>query len=123
MGFFDLSINKKLDSNKKEIIEKLKKNFSPLSDESTLEKDTLTFKNFKAKKTLLTYDLCIEIESSKNSISLNIFGELLNVWILVVLILLGILFTYGFGVIILVLFVYFQKLTATKYINKILEDF
>lgn len=122
MGLFDVSINKELQITKDELLSQLKTKFTSSSDETILEKNSLVFKNFKAQGTLLTYDLSIEVTPSKNSISLNIFGELLNVWIMVVIIVAGILFTYGLGVILLVAFVYYQKVVVTKYINKTLDS-
>lgn len=122
MGFFDVVINKELKAVKEELVSKLEKKLAPLSDETIKEKNSLLFKNFKAEGTLLNYDLSIEIEKSKESLSLNIFGELLNVWIMVIIIVAGILFTYGLGVILLVAFVYYQKVVVTKYINKTLDS-
>jgi hypothetical protein len=116
MGIFDVTINKQLETNKDQLIESLKKKLSPLSEESKIDKSTLFFKSFKAEGTLLTYDLNIEIDASKKSLNLNIFGELLNVWIMIVIIVLGILFTYGIGVILLVLFVFYQKRVTRKYL-------
>lgn len=122
MGIFDINIVREFKQDKEQLINNLKEKLSPLSNESEHEKNTLLFKNFKAKGTLLTYDVSVDIEKSKNDISLNIDGELLNVWILVILIVLGILFTYGLGLILIVGFAYYQKIVATKYINKILDE-
>ena len=122
MGFFDVSMNKEVKVSKEEILTYLKKEFTPLCNETTIENKSILFQNFKAKGTLLTYDLNINIEKTKDRQLLEIDGELLNVWILVIIIVLGILFTYGIGVILIVGFAYYQKVAATKYINKILEN-
>lgn len=122
MGIFDITIKKDLEKNKDVLIEELKKKFTPLSEETSVEKNHLFFKAFKPEGTLLTYDLKVDISTSKKSISLNIFGELLNVWIMVIIIVVGILFTYGIGVILLIAFVYYQKTVGTKFVNKILDS-
>lgn len=122
MGLFDINIRKEIQVDKDKLIKQLEQELTLSSEELNIEKNTLLFKNFKPKGTFVNYDLNINLEKSKNSISLDIFGELLNVWIFVIIIVLGILFTYGIGVIIIVLFVYYQKIVATKYLNKFLED-
>ena len=121
MGLFDITINKELNITKDELISKLEKKLNSLSAETIKEKDSLLFKNFKADGALLTYDLNIVIQQSKSSISLNIFGELLNVWFMVVIIVLGILYTYGVAIIILVAFAYYQKKVSTQFLNKLLD--
>lgn len=121
MGLFDVSIKKDLKITKEELISYLKKSFSSSSDEVIEEKNYLLFKYFKAKGAFLNYDLKIEINTSKNTISLDVFGELLNVWIMVIIIIAGILFTYGIGVILLVAFVYYQKIVVNKFINNTLN--
>ncbi len=122
MGFFDIHIKKDLETKKDEVIKYLENKLNPFCKDSTISEKTLFFKGFKPKSSLLTYDLNIDIEKSKKSISLNIFGELLHVWILVILVVTGILFTYGIGVILVILFVFYQKTLATKYINKLLDN-
>lgn len=121
MGLFDITINKELNITKDELISKLEKKLNSLSAETIKEKDSLLFKNFKADGALLTYDLNIVIQQSKSSISLNILGELLNVWFMVVIIVLGILYTYGVAIIILVAFAYYQKKVSTQFLNKLLD--
>lgn len=122
MGLFDIQIKKDIQTQKDEVINYLENKLTPFSKDTTISEKTLFFKGFKPKSSLLTYDLNIDIEKSKKSISLNIFGELLHVWILVILIVTGILFTYGIGVILVIVFVFYQKITATKYLNNLLDN-
>lgn len=122
MGLFDIHIKKDLETKKDEVVKYLENKLTPFCKDSTISNNTLFFKSFKPKSSLLTYDLNIDIEKSKKSISLNIFGELLHVWILVILVVTGILFTYGVGVILVILVVFYQKTVATKYLNKLLDD-
>lgn len=122
MGLFDIQIKKDIQTQKDEVINYLENKLTPFSKDTTISEKTLFFKGFKPKSSLLTYDLNIDIEKSKKSISLNIFGELLHVWILVILVVTGILFTYGIGVILVIVFVFYQKITATKYLNNFLDN-
>jgi hypothetical protein len=122
MGLFDIQIKKDIQTQKDEVINYLENKLTPFSKDTTISEKTLFFKGFKPKSSLLTYDLNIDIEKSKKSISLNIFGELLHVWILVILVVTGILFTYGIGVILVIVFVFYQKITATKYLNNLLDN-
>jgi hypothetical protein len=122
MGLFDIQIKKDIQTQKDEVINYLENKLTPFSKDTTISEKTLFFKGFKPKSSLLTYDLNIDIEKSKKSISLNIFGELLHVWILVILVVTGILFTYGIGVILVIVFVFYQKITSTKYLNNLLDN-
>lgn len=122
MGFFDIHIKKDLETQKDEVVKYLENKLTPFCKDSTFSDTTLFFKSFKPESSLLTFDLNIDIEKSKKSLSLNIFGELLHVWILAILVVTGILFTYGVGVILVIVFVYYQKTVATKYLNNLLDN-
>lgn len=122
MGLFDIQIKKDIQTQKDEVINYLENKLTPFSKDSTISNNTLFFKGFKPKSSLLTYDLNIDIEKSKRCISLNIFGELLYVWILVILVVTGILFTYGIGVILVIIYVFYQKTVTTKYLNNLLDN-
>lgn len=122
MGLFDIQIKKDIQTQKDEVIKYLENKLTPFCKDSTINNKTLFFKGFKPKSSLLTYDLNIDIEKSKRNISLNIFGELLNVWILVILVVTGILFTYGIGVILVIIYVFYQKTVTTKYLNNLLDN-
>ena len=123
MGIFDISTKQKSFSveKKEQIIALLTKEFSQVSQKTSSSKNQLNFKNFSPKNVYLNYDLVVNIESSSDTFTLNFEGELQNLWILVILIILGILFTYGFGLIVIVLFVFLQKKVATKYIENSFE--
>jgi len=122
MGLFDIQIKKDIQTQKDEVIKYLENKLTPFCKDSTISNKTLFFKGFKPKSSLLTYDLNIDIEKSKRCISLNIFGELLHVWILVILVVTGILFTYGIGVILVIIYVFYQKTVTTKYLNNLLDN-
>ncbi|WP_044416607.1 hypothetical protein [Halarcobacter anaerophilus] len=123
MGIFDVTTQVKSHNieKKDEIITLLKETLSKQSIDTETQKNQLFFKKFKAPKNLLPYDLKVTTENAKESFSLNFEAELLNVWILVILIVLSIFFTYGIGVILVIIFAYLQKLTATKYIENSFE--
>lgn len=123
MGIFDISTQLKSHNTEKkeEIINLLKERFKENSASIEETKNSLVFKKFKGKKVLLNYDLKIDINSSKESFSLDIEGELQNAWILVILIVFSIIFTYGIGVILVIAFAFLQKLTATKFIEESFE--
>lgn len=114
MGIFDIHI-KKVEKQEKEILLKIEELIKPNSKETELVASLLLAKNFKIKNSLLSYDL--KIDSTKNSLIIE--GELKEVLVLTILILLSILFTYGIGVILVVLYTYYQKIKATKYLEKI----
>lgn len=122
MGFFDIHFEKELKTSKEEVINLLKTKITPFSKESNAPKNSLIFKNFKQDHSLLQYDLKVDINESKKYISLNIYGELLNVWILVIFIVLSILFTYGIGVILIIAYTYYQKKVSVKFLDKIFEE-
>lgn len=124
MGIFDISTQQKSHNIEKneQIINKLKVDFESLSSDFESNNNLYIFKNFKAPKCLLNYDLKASIKKSKESFTIDFEGELQNAWILVILIILGILFTYGIGVALVAAFAYLQKLTATKYIENTFEN-
>lgn len=116
MGLFDIKIEHKTKS-KKDILPSLKTELQSNSKESLIKKNKLTLNKFKPPKSFLNYNL--EIDLSQNSI--NIEGELQNVLIITILIILSILLTQGIGVILIVAYVYYQKTVATKYLNSLIE--
>lgn len=119
MGIFDISTQQKSHNieKKDEIINSLNETFKPLCAEFESNNDLFVFKKFKAEKCFLSYDLKASVKESKESFTIDFEGELQNVWILVLLIVLGILFTYGIGVIVVAAFAYLQKKSSTKYIE------
>lgn len=116
MGLFDINIEHKTKS-KKDILNTLKNELESTSEESLIEEKKLTLNKFKTPKSLLNYNLEINMEQN----SINIAGELQNVIIITILIILSILLTQGIGVIIIVAYIYYQKTVATKYINSLIK--
>ncbi|XOB62500.1 hypothetical protein ACMC56_01510 [Campylobacterota bacterium DY0563] len=119
MGIFDISTQQKSHNieKKDEIINNLINTFEPISEEFESNNNLYIFKKFKAEKTFLSYDLKATVRDSKESFTIDFEGELQNAWILVILIVLGILLTYGIGVILVAVFAYLQKKSSTKYIE------
>ncbi len=120
MGLFDITMKKDIrKQNKTKLLNTLKEMIEPHSKENaTFEDNQLHLENFKAPDSLLKYNVTATIENNE----LFIEGELQQVIFLVILILFGILFTYGILVILIVGYAYYQKSVATKFINTLLEQ-
>jgi len=125
MGLFDVSIKDKLkkDIVNKDFIEFMKKNIQKDRDYETLEDNHSIELKKSHLDTLLKYNTKIEIDSSKKEKEVNVEAELADTLILTVVILLGILLTYGIGVIIVVAFAYFQKKKANAYIETLIKNY
>lgn len=117
MGFFDIQIQKDITLTKEQQTQ-LKNNLLEKSKEAKEEKRSFECKAFKLSSASLRYNL--SVVASKNSLTIN--GELQHVLLLTVLIVLAILFTYGFGVIVIVAYAFYQKRLATKYIEEVLKS-
>ena len=115
MGIFDVSIKKT--NHSKTSLETFKETLTSSSQEVSSDQQSLTAHFYKPKGSLLTYHLTITKEHNE----LFIEGELQGVIYLVVLIVLGILFTYGVGVILVAGYAYLQKKTAEKELNLLIE--
>lgn len=113
MGIFDIHI-KKDEKQNKENLSKLEDEIKQNAKETILSKNILEAKNFKVKNSLLSYDLKIDLTNN----SLVLEGELKEVLILTILVILSILFTYGVGVILVIAYTYYQKLNTSKYLEK-----
>lgn len=125
MGLFDVSIkdNLKKDTLNKEFLNFMKKNIlKQNNDENEEDNHSLEFKKSNLD-TLLRYNTKIEIDSTKKQREIIVEAELADTLALTVLILLGILLTYGVGVIIVVAFAYFQKRKATKYLESLIKNY
>lgn len=125
MGLFDVSIKNKLkkDTVHKDFFEFMKKKFLKKREYETLEDNhSLEFKKLHLD-TLLKYNTKIEIDSSKKDKEVFVEAELADTLILTILVLLGILFTYGIGVILVVAFTYLQKKKATKYLETLIVNY
>lgn len=125
MGLFDVGIKEEISSKKtkKEILHSIEKNIENYSNEtSKIYNDTITLNSFKSS--ILRYDLSINIDKSNNGFNLSIHGELQQFYILIflVLIILSILFTFGIGVIFIVIFAFLQKKSSTKSINTLINN-
>lgn len=125
MGMFDVQINRKikLKKEKTDLFEFIKKQiFKNKEYENELTKDNLSIKKSHLN-TLLRYNLSVEIISDKKESTLQIKAELHDTLVLTILIVLAILLTYGLGVILVVGFVYYQKITANKYLKSLIENY
>lgn len=117
MGMFDIGIVKTCKKDD-DILKILEEKLKHSGKDSTLSYNLLEIDNFKTKNSLLSYDL--KIEKINNSVVLN--GELKEVLILTILIILSILFTYGLGLILVVGYTYYQKIVSTKYLEKVYKE-
>lgn len=125
MGIFDVQINKKIKLKKtnKDLFEFLKKQILKDKDyENEITREELSIKKCHIN-TLLKYNLSAKILSNKKESTLQIDAELQDTLIIAIVIILAIVLTYGIGVILVVAFVYYQKVSATKYLNSLIENY
>jgi len=125
MGLFDVVLQKELKAkkSKEEILDLIKTELLPNSKkEPSFENGILCFENFRAPTSLLKYNLTLNLEKSNNKYNLTVNGELQQVLIILFVIIFSILFTYGFGVILVVAVAFLQKKFAEKYLTKIIEE-
>ena len=125
MGIFDVQINKKIKLKKtnKDLFEFIKKRLLKDKDyENDLTREELSIKKCHIN-TLLKYNLSAKIETNKKESILQIDAELQDTLIIAIVIILAIVLTYGLGVILVVAYVYYQKVIATKYLNSLIENY
>ena len=125
MGIFDVQINKKIKLKKtnKDLFEFIKKRLLKDKDyENDLTREELSIKKCHIN-TLLKYNISTKLDSSKKESTLQIDAELQDTLIIAIVIILAIVLTYGIGVILVVAFVYYQKVSATKYLNSLIENY
>ena len=125
MGIFDVQINKKIKLKKtnKDLFEFLKKQLLKDKDyENDLSREELSIKKCHIN-TLLKYNISTKIVTNKKESTLQVDAELQDTLIIAIVIILAIVLTYGLGVIIVVAYVYYQKVTATKYLNSLIENY
>ena len=125
MGIFDVQINKKIKLRKtnKDLFEFIKKRLLKDKDyENDLTREELSIKKCHIN-TLLKYNISTKLDSSKKESTLQIDAELQDTLIIAIVIILAIVLTYGLGVIIVVAYVYYQKVVATKYLNSLIENY
>ena len=125
MGIFDVQINKKIKLKKtnKDLFEFIKKRHLKDKDyENDLTREELSIKKCHIN-TLLKYNISTKIVTNKKESTLQVDAELQDTLIIAIVIILAIVLTYGLGVIIVVAYVYYQKVVATKYLNSLIENY
>lgn len=126
MGLFDITIKKELEKKeqKKEILTYIEKKIKndPYLDSSRSE-SVLSFEKYKSPTSLLKYNLTIKTDKINNKDYFSIDGELQDVWLFVILILLSILLTQGIAIIPIIIFVFWQKKVVTKYLETFVDDY
>ena len=125
MGIFDVQINKKIKLKKtnKDLFEFIKKRLLKDKDyENDLTREELSIKKCHIN-TLLKYNISAKIVTNKKESTLQVDAELQDTLIIAIVIILAIVLTYGLGVIIVVAYVYYQKVVATKYLNSLIENY
>mgnify|MGYP003454092179 len=125
MGIFDVQINKKIKLKKtnKDLFEFIKKRLLKDKDyENDLTREELSIKKCHIN-TLLKYNISTKIVTNKKESTLQVDAELQDTLIIAIVIILAIVLTYGLGVIIVVAYVYYQKVVATKYLNSLIENY
>ena len=125
MGIFDVQINKKIKLRKtnKDLFEFIKKRLLKDKDyENEITREELSIKKCHIN-TLLKYNLSAKIDTNKKESILQIDAELQDTLIIAIVIILAIVLTYGLGVILVVAYVYYQKVIATKYLNSLIENY
>jgi len=124
MGLFDVFLQKelKINKSKEELLYLIKMELSNSSKKGpSFENGNLCLDNFRAPTSLLKYNLSLDLEQSNDKYILTVNGELQNVITILFVILFSILYTYGFGVILVVAFSFFQKKFVEKYLEKTIE--
>ena len=107
----------------KDLFEFIKKRLLKDKDyENEITREELSIKKCHIN-TLLKYNLSAKILSNKKESTLQIDAELQDTLIIAIVIILAIVLTYGLGVIIVVAYVYYQKVVATKYLNSLIENY
>jgi len=124
MGLFDVVLQKEFKAKKpkKEMLDLIKSELSNSSKKGpSFENGILCLDNFRAPTSILKYNLSLNLEKSNDKYFLTVNGELQQVIIILFVILFSILYTYGFGVILVVAFTFFQKKFVEKYLTKTIE--
>lgn len=123
MGLFDIGIRRQLTTqkSKEELLDSLREELMKTSEKTPLiENETLILNDFKTS--ILKYDLIVKLEKTNKGFNFIINGELQQffVLILVALVILSIILTYGIGVAFVVGFAYLQKHYASKFISSLI---
>lgn len=127
MGMFDVEFHENLNlkEGNSNLFEFFKKQFLKNKNyEIKIEKDSLNIEKLQLGS-LLRYKLNITTSTNKKEKASQaiITAELQDTLILTIFIVLAIAFTYGLGIIPIIMFTYFQKVKATKYLKELLENY
>lgn len=127
MGMFDVEFHENLNlkEGNSNLFEFFKKQFLKNKNyEIKIEKDSLNIEKLQLGS-LLRYKLNITTSTNKKEKTSQaiITAELQDTLILTIFIVLAIAFTYGLGIIPIIMFTYFQKVKATKYLKELLENY
>lgn len=119
MGLFDVNLKRNVKTtNVKAVLNYFENVLKGCSTQNVVtSNESLSLSKFKIENSLLRYNLKLSVTKSEIAVE----GELQDVWMIVIFIALGILFTYGIGLIIVVAFVYYQKVIATRYFNILID--
>ena len=127
MGMFDVEFHENLNlkEGNSNLFEFFKKQFLKNKNyEIQIEKDSLSSEKLQLGS-FLRYKLKITTSTNKKEKTSQaiITAELQDTLILTIFIVLAIAFTYGLGIIPIIMFTYFQKVKATKYLKELLENY
>ena len=127
MGMFDVEFHENLNlkEGNSNLFEFFKKQFLKNKNyEIKIEKDSLSSEKLQLGS-FLRYKLKITTSTNKKEKTSQaiITAELQDTLILTIFIVLAIAFTYGLGIIPIIMFTYFQKVKATKYLKELLENY
>ncbi|CAM3495875.1 hypothetical protein [Arcobacter aquimarinus] len=127
MGMFDVEFHENLNlkEGNSNLFEFFKKQFLKNKNyEIKIEKDSLDIEKLQLGS-FLRYKLNITTSTNKKEKTSQaiITAELQDTLILTIFIVLAIAFTYGLGIIPIIMFTYFQKVKATKYLKELLENY
>ena len=127
MGMFDVEFHENLNlkEGNSNLFEFIKKQFLKNKNyEIKIEKNSLNIEKLQLGS-FLRYKLNITTSTNKKEKTSQaiITAELQDTLILTIFIVLAIAFTYGLGIIPIIMFTYFQKVKATKYLKELLENY
>ncbi|MDY3200634.1 MAG: hypothetical protein RBQ84_06755 [Arcobacter sp.] len=127
MGMFDVEFQEEINlkEGNKSLFEFVKKQFLKDKEYDTkIEKESLSIPKSNIN-TYLRYNLKITTSTNKKDKSSQVLvnAELHDTLILAILVILAIPFTYGIGIIFIIIFTYYQKVQATKYLKNMLTNY
>jgi hypothetical protein len=127
MGMFDVEFQEEINlkEGNKSLFEFVKKQFLKDKEyETKIEKESLSIAKCNIN-TYLRYNLKITTSTNKKDKSSQVLvnAELHDTLILAILVILAIPFTYGIGIIFIIIFTYYQKVQATKYLKNMLTNY